>query len=197
VRARDNPFRTERVLAVRYRLLHDSWAGLLARFDAVGRRAAIVGPQGSGKTTLLEDLAPKFRERGYVVRDLRLDLQTPRFDEEFLAGFFATLTPSTMILFDGSEQLGRWAWASFERRSRIAGGLLVTQHRPGRLPTLLRTATSPELLESLVGEILGPRAEEVRALTHRLFEKHAGNLREALREMYDYCAADALNGPCR
>jgi len=36
MRARDNPFRTERVLDVRYRLASGSWADLLSRFDALG-----------------------------------------------------------------------------------------------------------------------------------------------------------------
>jgi hypothetical protein len=188
VRARDNPFRTERVLTLRYRLQSGSWDDLLARFDALGRRAAIVGPQGSGKTTLLEDLAPRLRVRGWSIRELRLNTESPRFEEGFLDAFFASLGARDMILFDGAEQLSRPAWSRFERRSRGAGGLLVTLHRPGRLPTLLETRTSPELLDGLVGQILGERADDVRSLTPRLYEKHGGNLREALRELYDHYA---------
>jgi energy-coupling factor transporter ATP-binding protein EcfA2 len=189
VRARDNPFRSDRVLSLRYRLETGTWKELLARFDALGRRAAIVGPEGSGKTTLLEDLAPLFRERGCRVRDLRLDRETPSFQDTFLREFSASLGPRDVILFDGAEQLGRRAWAHFERRSRVAGGLLATLHRPGRLPTLLETRTSPELLEGLVGQILGDRLDGVRSLTSRLYERHGGNLREALRELYDHYAA--------
>jgi hypothetical protein len=189
MRARDNPFRSDRVLSVRYRLQSGTWKDLLARFEALGRRAAIVGPQGSGKTTLLEDLAPHFRGKGDSVRDLRLDTETPCFEEKFLDDFFASLTPRSVILLDGAEQLGPMAWSRFERRCRGAGGLLVTLHRAGRLPTLLETRTSPELLESLVRQILGDRVGEVRSLTPRLYEKHEGNLREALRELYDHYAA--------
>ncbi|HLY08522.1 MAG TPA: hypothetical protein VKW04_04350 [Planctomycetota bacterium] len=194
MRARDNPFRSERVLAVRYRLEAGTWEDLLARFDALGRRAAIVGARGSGKTTLLEDLAPRFRERGYRVRDLRLDAESPRFAEGVLAEVFATLTARDLILVDGAEQLGWRAWSSFERRSRPAGGLLVTQHRPGRLPTLLETRTSPQLLDGLVGQILGDGAASVRGLTPRIFLKHRGNLRDALRELYDHYAARETPG---
>ncbi|HLH27701.1 MAG TPA: hypothetical protein VKW77_02220 [Acidimicrobiales bacterium] len=196
MRARDNPFRSDRLLAVRYRLQEGTWDGLFARFEALGRRAAIVGPQGSGKTTLLEDLAPRFRDRGYAVRELRLDAESPSFPEPFLEDFLASLGPRDLILLDGAEQLGRGAWSTFERRSRAAAGLLVTLHRPGRLPTLLETRTSRELLDGLVGEILEDRAGEVRGLTAPLFEKHAGNLREALRELYDRYAA-GLSGPGR
>jgi Fe-S cluster assembly ATPase SufC len=171
VRARDNPFRTDRVLAVRYRLAGDSWEALLARFDALGRRAALVGPQGSGKTTLLEDLAPRFRARGYSVRELRLDTEMPRFEPVFLEEFIASLTPRDIVLF--------------ERRTRAAAGLLITLHRPGRLPTLLETRTSPELLAGLIEQILGSASSDVRDSVPELYRRHEGNLREALRELYD------------
>lgn len=187
MRARDNPFRSERVLEVRYRPA-GSWEALLAKLESLGRRAAIVGPKGSGKTTLLEDLAPRLRAAGFGVRELRLDAETPRFAPGFLEEFFASIGSRDVILFDGAEQLGRVAWALFERRARAAGGLVVTSHRSGLLPTLIETSTTPELLDLLVEQILGDRAIEVRPLTPRLFEKHRGNLREALRELYDHYA---------
>lgn len=185
MRARDNPFRSDRVLQVRYRLRSGTWDDLLSRFESLGRRAALVGPQGSGKTTLLEDLAPRFRARGWVVRELRLDTESPSLEPDVLDAFVASLTPRDVILFDGAEQLGWLAWRAFERRCRTAGGLLITGHRPGRLPTLLETSTSADLLAGLVDQILGEEAAEARALAPQLFRKHGGNLREALRELYD------------
>ena len=91
MRARDNPFRTDRVLAVRYRLDQGTFDGLLDRLDALGRRAAIVGPKGSGKTTLLEDLAPRLRDRGFTVRELRLNEENPGFEPEFQRLLLVTL----------------------------------------------------------------------------------------------------------
>jgi hypothetical protein len=188
MRARDNPFRSERVLSLRYRL-GGSWHELLARFEREGRRAAIVGPHGSGKTTLMEDLAPRLREAGFTLRPLRLDTETPRFEPGFLDRFFASIVPGDVILFDGAEQLGAVAWHRFERQSRAAAGLLVTTHRPGRLPTLIETSTTPELLETLVAQILGEAASELRPLMPGLFDRHRGNLRDVLRELYDRFAA--------
>ncbi len=196
MRARDNPFRTDRVLEVRYRLLQGTWDELLSNLESLHYRAAIVGPQGSGKTTLLEDLAPRLRERGYVVRDLRLDTETPRFAPGFLGRFADFLTPRDVILFDGAEQLGAFAWRSFERRTRAAAGLVVTLHRPGRLPTLIETGTTPELLAALVGQILGGEAEEVRGILPELYARHEGNLRDALRELYDRYSG-LTSGPSR
>lgn len=189
MRARDNPFRTDRVLQVRYRLQDGTWDALLGRLEDLRFRGAIVGPQGSGKTTLLEDLAPRLAARGFAVRPLRLDTESPRFAPGFLDGFFATLTTRDVILLDGAEQLGAFAWRSFERRSRAAGGLIVTLHRRGRLPALIETRTSPELLAGLVEQILGDAASELAPLFPELHARHDGNLREALRELYDRYAA--------
>ena len=196
MRARDNPFRTDRVLEVRYRLLQVSWGDLLAKLEALRHRAAIVGPQGSGKTTLLEDLAPRLRDRGYTVRELRLDTATPSFSSGFLDRFVPSLTSSDVLLFDGAEQLGAFAWRSFERRTRDAAGLVLTLHRPGRLPTLVETSTSPELLASLVEQILGDEADEVRAILPELHARVGGNLRDALRELYDRYSG-LTSGPSR
>lgn len=196
MRARDNPFRTDRVLEVRYRPLRGTWDDLLRKLDALRYRAAIVGPQGSGKTTLLEDLAPRLRERGYAVRELRLDTETPRFAPAFLDRFVASLTPADVVLFDGAEQLGPIAWRLFRHRCRAAAGLVITGHRPGRLPTLIETATTPELLLKLVGQILGDEARELAPILPELYERHDGNLRDALRELYDRYAASA-SGPDR
>jgi hypothetical protein len=175
------------VLSLRYRL-GERWEELLARFELLGRRAAIVGPHGSGKTTLLEDLAPRLREAGFTPRPLRLDAESPRFEPGLLDAFFATLGAGDVILFDGAEQLGAVAWHRFERRSRAAAGLLLTTHHPGRLPTLIETSTTPELLETLVAQILGDAAP-LRPQMPALFERHRGNLRDALRELYDRYAA--------
>jgi hypothetical protein len=85
-------------------------------------------------------------------------------------------------LLDGAEQLSLLTWFQFRWRTRRAGCLVVTTHRAGRLPLLHRCATSPELLCNLVsslGESL--TADESVAL----YQRHRGNLREAMRELYD------------
>ena len=61
---------------------------------------------------------------------------------------------------------------------------------------LIETATTPELLAALVGQILGDEAREVAPILPELYERHDGNLRDALRELYDRYAASA-SGPAR
>jgi len=197
MRARDNPFATDRVLAVRYRPLEGSWDELMARLAALEYRAAIIGPEGSGKTTLLEDLAPRLEALGFTVRSARLD----RGSGSLPAGLLDGLSGREIILLDSTEQLGRLAWRRLRRRSARAAGLVLTAHRPGLLPTLVECRTSPELLEEIVGRLAGDGVAEDGRLAcpgrprsmplGELFRAHRGNIREALRELYDLCAASA------
>ena len=186
--ARENPFRTDRVLRLRYRL-PGGLASLAARFEAMGRRAALVGPQGAGKTTLLEDLAPVLRVRGHAVRWIDLDAEPAFLDAASYRPFIETLEPGTVLLMDSAEKLGFRRWRAFERASRTAGGLLITAHGPGLLPALVECRTTPALLGDLVRELVGAEAEQLPLA--RLYQRHRGNLREALRALYDLYAGRA------
>lgn len=185
MRARDNPFATARVHRIRYRFNGTTWEKLLARLESMNWRAAIVGHEGAGKTTLLEDLAPRLCERGWEVVWLRLSREQPRFASGLRRALGSRLTANCFILFDGAEQLSRWAWWHFRRRVRPAGGLVITSHRSGLLPTLLRCETSVGLFAGIVAELLQGTTLPEGATQDGLFRKHGGNLREALRELYD------------
>jgi len=173
------------VLALRTRGV--PWDRLLERFEALGRRAAIVGLHGAGKTTLLEDLEPRLAGRGYRLRKVFLRDGQRRLGPQRSA-LLARLQPGDLLLVDGAEQLAPWAWWELQRRARRAAGLLITVHEPGRLPTLWESRTSPGLLADLAAELVGP-AEAATLPLAELFERHRGNLRDALRELYDLYAA--------
>jgi hypothetical protein len=192
-RARDNPFATDRVLRIRYRLAHGSLDELLDRWTALGCRAALVGPEGSGKTTLLEDLAEPLRARGFGVRPIRLSRSRPQRAGVLWQDLLRQRPgPADVILLDGAEQLGWLHWNLVRRRSRRCGGLVIATHRPGRLPTLITCRTTPELLAWIVHELLGPGDRLVRPSATELFERHHGNVRDALRELYDLWAMDGI-----
>lgn len=172
---------------IRYRLSGLSWEELIDRLAALRFRAAVVGPCGHGKTTLLEDLAPRLSALGFRVHAISLTEASPRLgaaDRALLRG----LAPRDILLVDGAERLGRLAWLRVRLRTRSAGGLVVTSHRPGLLPTLHECRTTPELLAGIVRDLLGPEAEYLRAALDELFVRHQGNLRNALREIYDVYA---------
>jgi len=189
MRARDNPFRTERILQVRYRLSEAGWNELLSRFEAARYRGALVGPRGSGKTTLLEDLEHRLRARGFGTRLLRLNEEEPALDLRFLARLCQALTARDILLLDGAEQMNWFAWRSFLWRTRSAAGLLITTHQHGRLPTVWECRTSCELLVGIAADLLGTRSMGLRRQAEALFTRHRGNLRDALREWYDLFAA--------
>lgn len=96
--------------------------------------------------------------------------------------------PTTQIVVDGYEQLGRLQRSWFKWLCRRRGaGLLVTAHDDLGLPQLWRTETSAELTQRVVAGLLGASdagwlsAEDVK----RLFATHRGNLREILFALYD------------
>jgi hypothetical protein len=201
MRACDNPFRVQRLARLAYRLEGTTWEALFARWNTLGRRAALVGPEGRGKSTLLTELAARL-----VVRDgLRVRAVTLRRGERRLAGeerarLLDGAGARDLLLIDGAQELSAWEWRRVCEASRDAGGLLVTSHRAGLLPTLHECRTTPELLGELLGELLrdAPRDEGAASIAAApmLFVHHRGNLRDALLAAYDrYAGAVHESGP--
>jgi hypothetical protein len=173
--AQDNPFRSERLDALTFRYPPGlDRAALLARLAALGGRAAIVGPEGSGKTTLSRDLEAGLADRYRIWRI------TQRRGDHRLARPLPRLGVEDFVILDGAEQLSAFGFWRLCRRTRSAGGLLVLSHRAGRLPTLIETRTSQALLDDLVA-ILTPG----RPCAADWLAAHGGNIREALRGLYD------------
>jgi ABC-type phosphonate transport system ATPase subunit len=156
-----NPFRASRILEFRYRFLEGAsgWKELLRRLEAQQMRGAIVGPEGSGKTTLLEDLGERILQSGRRV-----------------------------LLLDGAEELSRREWRHVLRHASEADGLVVTAHREGFLPTLLHTRTTPAILDEAVVAASGRSCASFGVAADALWTRHGGNIRTALRELYDVCA---------
>src|SRR5438067_315727 len=131
IKARDNPFAAERVFErIRYHPVDLSWREILSRLESLNYRAAIVGPHGTGKTTLTEDLMPHLESLGFRCRLIWLNEGSRAIDWRELT----ELTPADIVLLDGAEQLSPTKWWLFRRRTRRAGGLVITTHLPGRLP---------------------------------------------------------------
>jgi hypothetical protein len=181
--AHRNPFRVGRLHALGFRFPPgEDLETLCARLLAAGGRGAIVGPHGSGKTTLLEQLAARLRRDGWRVRSQRIGRGQRSLDAAERAALLDGLGPGDAVLLDGAGHLHPLAWRGFRRGTQAAGLVVVTCHRRGRLPTLLRTATSPGLLVELCAE-LGEPIETGRAAA--LWRNHRGDLRAALRALYD------------
>ena len=194
MRARENPFRVERLHALAFRFedggdLDD----LLRRLRQHGGRGAIVGPRGSGKSTLLEQLGRRFRAEGLDVRTLRVGAGQTSLTAAERADLCDRAGPTTAILFDGAGHLRSQQWRQIEEQARDAEWFVITAHRRGRMRTALRTSTSAELLRDLAGTLGYSLAPDDASA---LFRQHRGNLRDALRALYDRCAGrDGVTSP--
>ncbi|MBK8000329.1 MAG: hypothetical protein IPK15_16805 [Verrucomicrobia bacterium] len=126
MRARDNPFSTDRVLRVRYRLRGESWDSLLSRLAALKYRGAIVGPEGAGKTTLLEDLEPHLVAKGFEVVSLRLTRELPRFEDGVLCELRRRLAcdTSSFLTVRSNSALGRGGASNASPDRREGSSLL-------------------------------------------------------------------------
>ena len=188
MRARDNPFAVQRLHAIPYRFSGSTWEELMDRLAALRFRAAVVGPHGRGKTTLLEELARRMEGQDLRTRAVILHEGDRRLSATQRDVLFRDLTPRDVLFVDGAEQLGRFAWLEVRTRSRAAFGLVITSHRPGLLPTLYECRTTPELLAGIVEDLVGREEAERLPPSGELLARHSGNVRDALRELYDLCA---------
>ncbi len=170
--------------ALDFRFPPEGAEGLIARFEAMGRRAVIVGAEGSGKSTLLANLAAEFERTGSTVRLLAF---RPGEASARLRAPLRMTSPREVLLLDGFDHLPRLSRFLLLQSAARRGGLLATSHRRERaLPSLIELTPSPDLLSELVRDLLGNEAERLDlAEVHR---RHRGNLRTALRELYDVWA---------
>jgi len=168
---------------------------LLCLLAARGGRAAIRGPHGSGKTTLLEHLARRLAADGATVARVRLrswrdaPLSALR-DIAVALGAILRCPAGGTVCIDSWEQLGRTGAVIAKLLASLRRcGLLVTTHRDTCLPLLAAGDTTPALLAAIVRMLPGSDnwigAVVAPADIEDAFEKSAGNIREALYELYD------------
>ena len=177
MRPADNPFRTERIDRLRYRLAGVTLDDLAARFVALGRRAAIAGDHGAGKSRLLATLADHLEERGRP--SLRIRCGRDRLPSAaHLAG--------RLLVADELDQLSRLRRRLLLARAARAGGLLAAVHRiPRDLPLLHRCTVDASLVADLVRDLTGaPPPPDLAPL----LRDHAGNVRALFRHLYDRAA---------
>ena len=186
MKARDNPFRTERLLSIRYRFQDSTaWQGLIERLAQLEYRAAIVGPEGFGKTTLQEDLDTRLQAEGRQTRWLRLNRNNRSIASELIEKFLHLSSTSEILFVDGAEQIKPMAWTRFLKKTVKHAGLVITTHKPGRLPTLYECHVTPDLLKNIVATLSPKQFENRNGLLDEIFTCYRGNIRLCLLELYD------------
>ena len=184
-RPADNPFASHRVEALPYRYRGSSLRELEERLRALGGRAAVVGPKGSGKTTLTGELARRFN--GNVVR-VAIPGSCPHPWQVVRSQLPRRVGRRHAVFVDGAEQLSPFGWRRLLQSTGNAARLVVTLHRPGRLPTLAECWTDPTLLRELVRELAPEHARTLEPHLDELYRRHRGNIRDCFRELYDLFA---------
>jgi hypothetical protein len=191
MKARDNPFAVERVGTLRYRPQNMTFDQILARLHELNYRAAITGPEGSGKTTLLEDLERMLGANG-IKTNLIFVNDTSPLDSPACRRLLTELTRDQIVLLDGADLIRRSDWSLLKRHTIThAYGLIITSHHRGLLPTLIECSATPALLKEIVAELQPPSQTLTAEFLDHLYQRHQGDLRACLRELYDHYAEES------
>ena len=180
--AHANPLRTERIESVRYRFSTGDWSTQLSWLEQLGHRAAIVGPKGSGKTTLLAELNSRLGNTHYLNLPHERD-----HHEELVNDALHASKKGRVLLVDGVERL---TWIQREQlyfSTAASSGFVVVVHQRCRLPTWVRCKTDESLMSAVLDD-LGLVEREYQSAGRNAFRANRGNIRDALRQLYDLFA---------
>jgi energy-coupling factor transporter ATP-binding protein EcfA2 len=188
VSAANNPLRMDRLERIPFRFQIGDWQQHLKRLKQLKFRVAIVGKKGSGKTTLLEQLQGRINQ--HLVQ-LPLDKTQ---HEQLLATAVEASRNGKVVLLDGIERLTFWQRRKIYSATKSGPGLIVVVHRPCKLPTWVHCRTNPELMDSMLLE-LDLDQTVYRSAGRDAFQQAGGNIRDALRLLYDQFADGSLPLP--
>jgi DNA replication protein DnaC len=187
----DNPFSTRRVRPGAVDFCFPEAAGLEELIDRLQRnlwRGEIVGPHGSGKSTLLYSFLTAIQQTGRNPILFELHDSQRRLPKGWRQKIeLSALSGPAIVVVDGYEQLNGWNrfWLNRYCRYRHVG-LLVTSHSSVGMPKLFRTSPSIETAHKVVERLMQHEQTKFSPdLINELFEKHRGDIRELLFDLYD------------
>lgn len=181
----NNPFNSRRISTIRYRFESGNWSELVLRLKSINYRGAIIGPHGSGKTTLLEELCHVLAGEGIRCCYIGINNETSRLSKQQWRKLQRAAKLREVILFDGADILSRYSFTWLKWISRKAGGLIVTAHKTGFLPTVFECHPSKALFSKLVAELARDSKNGFDLDLGAIYQHHNLNMREAFRALYD------------
>ena len=160
---------------------------------------AIVGPHGHGKTTLLSELQKRLQADQWDILRIKLDTSHPEltqqhWDSIHLAGSGQL---RSILILDGAEQLTKRAWKQLLSSLPSEAGLLITSHDSGLLPTIFQSTSELFTFQQIVCFLLNvceitELNEQWQVAVSAAYQKNAGDIRQALFQLYDDCAENRL-----
>ena len=184
--ARDNPFSTHRVeciLSFDPQLSGTSWVEIERRWMALGRRASLVAPHGAGKSTFMDAFQTRLEASGHSVLRLFLNQESNKLDK----GQWRMLEccQQQIIMLDGEEQLSYLSQRRFYRLTQSCSGLLISRHKPTKLPQLLVLDPDMDLLVTCIERLAPEHLPQLHSMLSGWWSEHNGNIREILLRCYD------------
>jgi len=174
----------------------------VSSFKKYDYQSQIVGGHGTGKTTFLIEFVQYLERYDHTINHITLHDGQPALPDEFwerqisLVSQFkkGNLEKSPITVIDGYEQLSLTQKIWLRRSCRKGkSGLLITTHVPAwRLPVLLHTEPTYMTLQYIIGHLFHDQPDiepPEENLCRSVFERHRGNLRETLFELYDHYEA--------
>ncbi len=184
--ARDNPFsthRVERILSFDPLLSGTNWEEIERRWTALNRRASLVAPHGAGKSTFMDAFQARLEASGHSVLRLFLNQESHKLAEEQWG--MLEHCSRKIVLLDGEEQLGHFSRRRFYRLTQDCSGLLVSRHKPTKLPQLLVLDPDMDLLVACIDRLAPQHLAQLQPMLEEWWRELHGNIREILLRCYD------------
>ena len=190
MKAKDNPFATCHLGALRFRFSEQSWTSLETRWRDGGYKGAITGPFGVGKTALLKEWKTRLHEQSETAALLRYRLGAPikPLREECLFH----LRRNEIIFIDDAGNLGscklRWLTRGFPASAKW----VITGPSARFLPTIYEMRGSLDLFKELMNELCPDHGMNEQDL----YARAEGNIRDAFLIAYSEIATKSASSCC-
>lgn len=184
--ARDNPFstqRVERILSFDPQLCGTSWEKIDRRWIALGCRGALVAHHGAGKSTFMDAFQTRLEASGHSILRLFLNQQRNKLEREQWS--LLAHCQQQIVMLDGEEQLGFLARRRFNQLTQNCKGLLISRHKPTKLPQLLTLEPGIDLLIACIERLAPEQLSRLQPMLSGWWREHNGNIREILLRCYD------------
>ena len=188
MKSHSNPFASRCMESIPYQFTDISLHTVMEQLASQNFRGSITGPKGSGKTTLLETIGRQLGQTGFSCDYLYFKKDSKLRCRQQLKPVTGEDISKTAYLIDGTEQLSRFEWSRLYSKIKLSGAVVLTAHVKSPLPPLIHTQTSPSLLYDLVLKLNGKTDMISEQAVFDLYHRHKGDIRQALRELYDVWA---------
>ncbi len=184
--ARDNPFstqRVERILSFDPQLNGTSWEKIERCWEILDRRASLVAAHGAGKSTFMDAFQIRLEASGHSVLRLFLNQESNKLEKEQWR--MLEHSQQQIVMLDGEEQLGHLSRRRFYHLTQCSSGLLISRHKPTKLPQLLVLDPDMNLLVACIERLSPEHLPQLQPMLSGWWVEHDGNIREILLRCYD------------